>query len=111
MDSVCKLIKEDTTGRDKYGNPQVAETAREVFCQVYGITRSEFYSAATADLHPELTIRLSDFMDYEGEDLVEHEGVRYSVIRTYRDSGSMHRGGIMDPNGIELICGRRIGNG
>ena len=111
MDSTCKLIKKATTGRDQYGNPQVTETEREVFCRVYGITRSEFYQAAVADLHPEITIRLSDFLDYEGEDMVEHDGIRYSVIRTYRDSGSFHHRDGMEPNGIELILGRKVGDG
>lgn len=111
MDDVCKLIKRDTTGRDKYGNPEVTETEREVFCKVYGITRSEFYQAAVADLHPEITVRLSDFLDYEGEDLVEYRGIRYSVIRTYRDSGSFHHDSGMDPNAIELVLGRKVGDG
>lgn len=110
MDSVCTLIASSLDGRDKYGNPKTTEHRREVFCQVYGITRSEFYQAAMADIHPELTIRLTDFQDYEGESIVEYEGVRYSVLRTYRDSGSLHHGGGLDPNGIELIIGRKIGN-
>lgn len=111
MDAVCTLIKETVTGRDKYGNPIVEKCEREVFCQAFGITRSEFYAAAVADLQPELTIRLSEADDYEGEDTVEYEGVRYSVIRTYRDSGSFHRGGGMPLNAIELVVGRTIGDG
>ncbi len=111
MDDVIRLIREDTSGRDKYGNPETVETSREVFCRVYGVTRSEFYQAATADIHPEITFQLSDFLDYEGEKTVEHNGIRYSVIRTYRDPGSFHHRRGMDPNGIELVCGRRIGDG
>ena len=34
-------------------------------CQIFGVTRSEFYSAAAAGLQPEVTVRLSDFTDYE----------------------------------------------
>lgn len=111
MDNTCILIKKVTRGFDKYGNPLEETREREVFCQVFGVNRSEFYSAATVDLNPELTIRLSDFMDYEDEKLVRLDGRLYSVIRTYRDSGSLHRGGNMNPNAIELIVERKIGNG
>lgn len=111
MDSVCTLIKKTGSTFDEYGNEIETLQEREVFCQVFGVTRSEFYSAATVDLSPELTIRLTDFADYEDEKLVKHDGQLYSVIRTYRDRGSWHRGGgSMDTNAIELICERKIGN-
>lgn len=109
MDDVCTLIKETTGGRDKAGNPVTTTTEREVFCQVYGVARTEFYSAATAGLHPEITFRLQDFVEYEGEKLIRYDGELYAVIRTYRDRGSYHGTGGMDPNAIELICERRVG--
>ena len=115
MDDVCTLIKRRTPTFDEVGNEIHEMEEREVFCQVYGITRSEFYQAAVSNLAPELTIRLSDYMDYHGEDLVRYKCQLYSVIRTYRDRGSMQnrRGGgyyEMDPNAIELIVGRKLGN-
>lgn len=110
MDDVCKLIAEDGVTTDEYLNEVPAYSEREVFCRVSGITRSEFYSAATADLQPEWTIRLSDFKDYNGEKLVEYDGEVYSVIRTYRDGGSFHSRGGLAPNEIELIIGHKIGD-
>lgn len=114
MDSVCKLIKETKNGRDRYGNPIVERTEREVFCQAYSVNRSEFYSAANAGLNPQLVIRLSDYLEYDGEKLVEFEGERYSVIRTYRDRGSMHQQTLgisaMDTNAIELTLQPKVGN-
>lgn len=114
MDDVITLIKETVIGHDPHGNEIVEQQEREVFCQIYGITRSEFYSAAAAGLHPEITARLSDFEDYEGETTARHDGVLYSVIRAYRDSGSSgHRASRsiyqMPVNAVELILARRIG--
>lgn len=101
MDDVCTLVKE-VISYDAYGRTVVTKTSREVFCRVSGITRSEFYAAASAGMNPEITITLSDFMDYEGEKLVEYDGQTYSVIRTYRNS---ERTGNM----IELIVERKVG--
>ena len=105
MDDVITLIKEKVTGHDQYGNEIREEYRREVFCQVFSITRNEFYSAATANLHPELTVRLSDFMDYEGEKLALYAGSFYSIIRTYRDQGPSAAF-----NAIELILQRKVGD-
>ena len=113
MDSVITLIGEQVTSYDDEGNKNTSESKREVFCQIFGVTRSEFYAAATANLHPELTARLSDFEDYQGEKLAEYDGVLYSIIRVYRDRGSLgHRSGgsQMGPNAVELVLERKIGN-
>lgn len=111
MDDVITLIKDGQIDHDEYGNEEITQTERDVFCQVYGITRSEFYSAATANMQPEMTVRLSEAIDYEGETTARFHNVLYSVIRTYRDSGSMQHGGNMPPGAIELILERKIGDG
>lgn len=111
MDDVIILIGERITGHDEYGNEIIEATEHEVLCQVYGVTRNEFYSAAVANLHPEITVRLSDFEDYSGEKLVKFHDVLYSVVRTYRDSGSNHHGSGMPLNSIELTLERKVGNG
>ena len=113
MDGIAYLIAEGAESFDADGNRVVEQTGRMVYCQIYGVTRSEFYQAATVDLQPEITLRLSDFAEYAGEKLVEFEGTLYSVIRTYRDTGSFHRGqgAGMAPNEIELILERKIGDG
>ena len=108
MDDVAILIKRTDAGYDEDMNPVYEEDERQVFCQVYGITRSEFYAAAVADLHPEIVLRLSDFMDYNGEDLVKYHDVVYTVIRTYRDRSGSARG--MDQNALELVLARKVGN-
>lgn len=110
MDDVITLIGEAVTSYDRYGNEIRTRSEREVMCQIFGVTRNEFYQAAVADMHPEITAKLSDYADYEGEQLARYNGVLYSIIRTYRDSGSYHHGGRLDPNAIELILERKIGN-
>lgn len=109
IDAVCTLIGEGETTLDKYLNENTTETEREVFCQVSGVVRNEFYQAATAGLRPEWTIRLSDFAEYQGEKKVRYDGEVFSVLRTYRDDGSFHRGTGMRPNELELIIGHKIG--
>lgn len=111
MDSVCTLIKETKSGRDVYGNPTVTRTGRQVYCQIFSVGRSEFYAASNAGLKPELIVRLGDFAEYDGEQLAEVDGDVYTIIRTYRDRGSMHvHGGRMDANAIELTLGRKVGD-
>lgn len=109
MDDVIKLIGETITERDEYGNPVTSKTEREVMCRMSGISRDEFYAAAVAGMHPEWTVRLSDFRDYQGERLAEYNGQTYEVIRTYRDPGSMHQGSGMAPNEIELVLQKKVG--
>ena len=107
IDDVGMLIGEQRTTYDKYGNEIVDPAERTVMCRISSVTRSEFYSAATAGLQPELTVILSDAEDYRGETLVRYPGVDggqlYSVIRTYRG------GRTAGPDGIELILTRKVG--
>ena len=74
-----------THGVDAYGDPVTRETRREVFGQLLSVGQSEFYQAQAVGLKPELKFKLSDYLDYEGESLVEHNGQRFRVLRTYRD--------------------------
>ena len=101
MDDVCYLVKE-AISRDEYGRPVKIKRKRQVYCTVYGVTQSEFYAAAAANLNPELKIRLAVFKDYEGEKLVEHDGQMYSVIRVYRNSESIG-------DALELTLERKVG--
>lgn len=60
------------------------EKSRTVFCRLASIGMKEFYEASARDFYPELKFILADYLDYEGEQLVEHNGQRYRVLRTYR---------------------------
>ena len=60
------------------------ETTRDVFCGLRSIGMKEFYEANARDFYPELVFILADYLDYDNEQLVEHNEQRYRVLRTYR---------------------------
>lgn len=93
------LIKQDFTF-DEIGNQIPIETRKTVLCNVKSVGRNEFYSAATAGLRPSIVFVIHGY-EYDGEQFVEFEGIRYKVIRTYST----------DFEEMELTCERVIGNG
>lgn len=97
VSDVIKLITQTIT-TDEYGREASSETEREVFCEVYSISQNEFYAAADTELNPEYRFNVF-FGDYNGEHVVEYQGNRYAVYRTYRDGDYM-----------ELYVERKIGD-
>ena len=83
MNSILTLIQQTQTV-DDYGDTVTTETSRQVFCKVGSIGQKEFYQAHAVGLQPELKLILADYLDYNNETLVEHNGTRYRVLRTYR---------------------------
>lgn len=61
------------------------ETGRVVRCSIQGVDTKEFYAAHAADFHPELTVVLPDYRDYQGETLVDIAGSRYRILRATRN--------------------------
>lgn len=84
MTEVLTLVQQ-SRGTDDYGDPVVAETAREVFGRLGSIGQAEFYQAHAAGLKPELKFILADYLDYEDETVVEYNGQRFRVLRTFRN--------------------------
>lgn len=86
---VAVLIKaippEEETNAGGFPNP-ATEQSRSVFCNKKSVGYSEFYKASQAGYKAELKIDLHT-QDYEGETLVEIEGKRYKVLRTYDSKG------------------------
>lgn len=92
MDDMMLLVK-TAYERDAAGNMKPKEIKRAVFCQVNSVTRSEFYAAAQADMHPEYMFILSHFKDYEGEKFIKYTdwlGTEHTlyVTRVYRVPGT-----------------------
>lgn len=56
----------------------------DVFAGLRSIGQQEFYSASVTDYRPELKFVLADYLDYSGQYLIEYNGQRYRVLRTYR---------------------------
>lgn len=96
MADVLYLISQ-TISVDDYGNEVETETQRQVFCEVNSITQTEFYAAANTELNPEYRFDVF-FGDYNGEDVIEYQGNRYAIYRTYRTGDT-----------LELYCERKIG--
>ena len=59
-------------------------STRETFAALRSIGQQEFYASHATDFNPELKFVLADYLEYEGENLVEYNGQRYRIVRTYR---------------------------
>lgn len=97
-DTTLILIKE-TPQKDEYGIERTLKTEREVMAKESSVTRSEFFGGGRAGLNPSCMFTV--FVgDYEGEEVVGHEGNTYAVYRTYVPDGEDY---------IELYCQREGG--
>lgn len=83
MNEIIYLIKQ-TRSTDEYGDPVISQSSRQVFCRVDSVGMKEFYQAASTGLKPELKFVLADYLEYQGEQLVEYDGAVYHVLRAYR---------------------------
>ena len=63
-------------------------TKKEVFAQVRSIGMKESYEALAVGLKPELTFVLADYYDYDDQEFIEYNSVRYRVLRTYRKASN-----------------------
>lgn len=96
MTDVLTLIAQ-TVATDQYGNETYTDVESTVFCEVDSITQSEFYQAANTELNPEYKFTIF-FGDYDGQPLVDYNGVRYAIYRTYRTGDN-----------LELYAERKVG--
>lgn len=74
------------------------ETRRDVYADVRSISRTEWFDAGRNGLNPSLAFHMFE-PDYHGEDIVEYNGKRYGVYRTYRALNET----------IELYCEEKSG--
>lgn len=84
------LIKEtepeQKTNENGFPNPLV-ESKSTVFCNKRSISQGEYYKAQQAGKQVEAKVEVHT-VDYAGEVLVEFEGKRYSVLKTYEPDDS-----------------------
>lgn len=90
---VTPNVTQDEIGQIIEGVP----TYTEIFADISGITRSEFFQAGQTGLTPEVKFTVWAG-EYSGQQIVEYDGNRYIVYRTYPADGR-----------VELYTGRRIG--
>lgn len=98
-DHELTLISQTIT-EDDIGNQIPVETETIILCGLKSLVRSEFYSAATTGLKPEIVFVVHGY-EYNGQQIVKFEGVRYRVIRTYAT----------DFEEVELTCERVAADG
>lgn len=70
-----------------------------VFCYTTPVTRNEFYSARQNDIQIAEIIIVHPY-EYSGEKTVKFNGVRLSVIKTFK----------LDEEELELTCVEKIGD-
>lgn len=76
----------EKTNENGFDNP-TQESKRLVFCNKRSISQGEYYKAQQAGKQVEAKVEVH-CIDYAGEVLVEFEGKRYSVLKTYEPSDS-----------------------
>ena len=83
---------------DSIGQMIPKENSRSVYCNVTSISAAEWFDAGRIGIKPEF--RVTMFLpDYRGEQIVELNGVRYCVYRTYTGRNEL----------IELYLERKAG--
>ncbi|MBR2552304.1 MAG: hypothetical protein IKF05_04860 [Erysipelotrichaceae bacterium] len=96
--AVAYLIGQTYT-TDQFGVQWPEETKQKIYCNVSSVSASEWFEGGRNGLNPEL--RITTFSaDYSGEKIVEYNGARFTVYRTYLTRNDV----------IELYCERRKGN-
>ena len=80
-DIVIKLISETYTF-DEVLNQIATETVKEVYGSIESISQSEFFNAGQSGFKPDYKVVVWGF-EYSNENVVEINGTKYSVYRTY----------------------------
>ena len=76
------LISEEYA-EDAYGVLIPTTQKRQVYANVTSVSSAEFFEGGRNGLNPELRVIMFG-PDYEGEEVVEINGARYAVYRTYQ---------------------------
>ena len=98
------LVKKNPS-LNAYGDLVDDPTERKVLAEEMSVGMNEVYQAMAVGYKPQAKFRLENFMDYQGEEIVEYapflstDTYQYRVLRTYR-SGDQ----------LELVCYNSIDN-
>lgn len=68
--------------QDEYGVVSKKETKNTVFCSANSVSASEFFSGGMNGLNPQFQFVMNRY-DYNNERIIEYNGTRYSVYRTF----------------------------
>ena len=95
---IATLIREDPAAHGVGTEP--TEYLHDVYCTLKSIGMQEAYQAMGIGLSPEMKVILAHDFEYGGEPLLELNGMRFRIVRTY----------ITETDGIELTVQREDGN-
>lgn len=96
-DATINLLKEIYT-RNDFGVDSATVTSRTVFCSTKSVSRADFYRAGQIGLALDFVF-VTDPINYEGETILEYEGVKYDITRVYKAS----------QNTLEIYAGHKVG--
>ena len=88
-----------TRAQDRYGVWQEVETKKKVFANVHSVSMNEWFQGGRNGLNPRFQMTMFSG-DYADEDVLEYDGVRYTIYRTF----------LRDDEQIELYVELRKGN-
>lgn len=93
MEGSAKLISL-TYQEDSIGQLIPIETEQEILCHIESIGQKEFFAAGQSGINSDLKI-VTQAVNYNNESIIEYNGQRYGIYRTYRRNNS---------DEIELYC-------
>lgn len=95
--NVCYLVEEEYA-QNAFGVLEATQSRRRVFCDITSVSASEWFEGGRNGLNPEKRVKMFRF-DYEGENIVEIDGIAFTVYRLYENKDE-----------IELYLQRKKGN-
>lgn len=84
---VVNLIS-TTEVEDSDGYLTSTETSTEVFANVKSVSRSEFYASYQVGINMTISFEIRA-CDYNNQKIIEYDGKRYSVQRTFTKNGEI----------------------
>lgn len=78
----CILLTKNGSILDELLQEKLTYDGLEVSCNKRSLTRSEFYFASQSNLRPSMILEVHSF-EYDGQSLLEYDGQRYKVIKTF----------------------------
>lgn len=103
-----------TIEKDELFQDIKVEVREKVLCKINSVGSSEFYNAQVSNLKPEIKFIIHSF-EYNKQAVVEYEGLKYMVIRTFVGD-TLNRTVNRSDNAlkmeeIELTCERVLADG
>jgi len=89
MDKSCIItLLSHTYTKDSIGQQIETETRKDVYAKIGSVTGTEWHNAGKNNINP--SYRFVMFLyDYNDEEVIEYNGQRYGVYRTYMTDNDM----------------------